>query len=237
MSWNFALARNLPTTVGDGGPPKHSTNEPSTPHEQKQGISEEETLSLYYQSREKKDSHRKALKKLAWEKDKPYACTYRYGSSNFADKEGWKRHEELHCPRRLWLCPYGDCMVKARTKGKGFFTREDRFKKHLSSAHPTYQGNVSECMKNLDPPFETQCIFRNCDYSFISWRDRIDHVAKHFKTPWKGTEWREACAGQKAIKKSKTMAEQSANSSSSDLSSSESDSDSDKESSAQGFPG
>ena len=120
---------------------------------------------------------------------RPYNCTYNRSGPSFANKHAWKRHEELHRPQKLWICPEKDC--KARLPKKGLFTRLDRLRTHLSKLHPSKNIDPTNCQKILKKNFDKRCIFKSCPTQFASWRERIEHLDGHLKNQWDWSEWRD----------------------------------------------
>ena len=120
---------------------------------------------------------------------RPYNCTYNRSGPSFANKHAWKRHEELHRPQKLWICPEKDC--KARLPKKGLFTRLDRLRTHLSKLHPSKNIDLTSCQKILKKNFDKRCIFKSCPTQFGSWRERIEHLDGHFRNQWDWSEWRD----------------------------------------------
>ena len=126
-------------------------------------------------------------------KDRPFPCTSRCGCENFADKAGWKRHEELHFSQKFWLCPSQVCQA-GRNKGK--FPRKYRMESHLSKFHSRDQRPVSEYERITQSNFEKSCIFHDCNELFHTWKERIDHLGDHFSIPWDNSQWTTAKVAQ-----------------------------------------
>ena len=121
---------------------------------------------------------------------KPYMYTSRCGAS-FANKYAWKKHEENKHPPRMWICKDEACVA---TQGKkGVFIRKDHFRDHLKKLHPNIkitQRHVVDCCKELKSNFDRSCVFKDCEESFESWDDRVDHIANHLKDAWHISQWR-----------------------------------------------
>ncbi|MCJ1295977.1 hypothetical protein MMC34_007542 [Xylographa carneopallida] len=125
------------------------------------------------------------------EKEKPYACTSRCGR-NFRTKDDWRKHEEINYPQRIWLCKLPGCAAKSQEKRVKF--RKEHFKKHLELCHngeTLDQDEVAESCVTIDSIFDRECLFHGCHTMLHTWKDRINHIAKHFSTQsWTSSEWR-----------------------------------------------
>ncbi|MCJ1284704.1 hypothetical protein MMC26_004040 [Xylographa opegraphella] len=123
--------------------------------------------------------------------DKPYACTSKCGR-NFRTKDDWRKHEEINYPQRIWLCRLPGCAAKSQEKRVKF--RKEHFKKHLEFYHseePLDENEVAKSCITIDSMFDRECLFHGCTTIFHTWKDRINHIAKHFSTqPWKSSERR-----------------------------------------------
>ena len=119
---------------------------------------------------------------------KTFACTHRCGA-RFAKKGPWEKHEQTHYPQKLWAC----CKQECRDRKRIWF-RKDRFKSHLLEYHK-YRVVTNEDFKVSYKPitsrFPKTCNFRNCVRRFSDWKDRIDHIAKHFKGPYDMSMWKD----------------------------------------------
>jgi hypothetical protein len=74
---------------------------------------------------------------------------------------------------------------------------------HLNKKHGylnTSPKDLKAYRSQVSSKFDKKCIFRQCSEEFDSWKERIDHLAKHLEEPWDISEWRgesgdEAVAG------------------------------------------
>ena len=145
--------------------------------------------SIHHQGRRKRPRGKTSCSvPLDKQKVRRYACTYRCGCT-FASKPDWRRHEdEIHRPRKLWICPNQSCQAR---KNKGVFTRSYRMRDHLSKFHMGNHKDISEYETNLELDFDRRCVFRVCDWVFQSWDEKFDHTETHFKRQWDYSEWNE----------------------------------------------
>ena len=63
----------------------------------------------------------------------------------------------------------------------------------MTKKHPDREptiGRLHCCRKQMNAKFDERCIFQDCQVRFLSWKNRIDHIAKHFLRPWTEAEWR-----------------------------------------------
>ena len=123
---------------------------------------------------------------------RPFACTSRCPKS-FKKKAGWERHEEKNRVQRLWICDFQGCRNKEGRK-RVWLNRKEHFLKHLSTHHPglvTSSRDIENCYVEMESNFDKHCIFSSCDHIFQSWKERINHIGKHFQRPWKMSEWRD----------------------------------------------
>ena len=150
--------------------------------------SKKHPVSTYHPNTEKQKRRAHKTSRKAWDKSRPFPCTIQCGCENFADKAGWKRHEELHFPQRFWLCPDRACQKRLANNGK--FTREERMKSHLSKFHAGSHGPISSYENVVGSDFDRICNFRNCSRSFSSWKDRLNHLEIHFKSSWDNSQWK-----------------------------------------------
>ena len=135
-----------------------------------------------------------------------FRCTF--CGKGFHWKFAWQRHEEAtHAPPKVWicealmfgkehdgcpLCRFGDSphpsacehgfeVCWRKTEKERTFFRADAFKQHLSGLHKAerlakakYEGDdVETAEENLVCPF--------CNVQIGSWKERVEHVAEHFK--------------------------------------------------------
>ena len=123
---------------------------------------------------------------------RPFACTSRCPKS-FKKKAGWERHEEKNRVQRLWICDFQGCRNKEGRK-RVWLNRKEHFLNHLSTQHPgldTSPRDIENCYVEMESNFDKHCIFSSCDHIFQSWKERINHIGKHFQRPWKMSEWRD----------------------------------------------
>lgn len=125
----------------------------------------------------------------------PYVCTSRCGKK-FKAKDSWRKHEEINFHQELWLCSIGPCSskpIKARVR-----LRKDHFRSHLSKHHDCKNVLDAELRKyhiHVDSIFDRHCIFQDCEEHFNNWRERIDHIAKEFESPWDMSQWKSTDQG------------------------------------------
>lgn len=50
--------------------------------------------------------------------------------------------------------------------------------------------DVDSCCVPIKANFSKCCVFGQCSVLCKDWNDRIDHIADHFKLPWKASDWR-----------------------------------------------
>ncbi|MCJ1399731.1 hypothetical protein MMC11_002933 [Xylographa trunciseda] len=127
------------------------------------------------------------------QQDKPFPCTLGCGKC-FSEKEYWKAHEELNHPQEIWCCRRPLCqLVPSSLK---IVARKGNFKKHMEDYHNPFTITAEDFKMahlKIDGPFPRKCPFRTCDerhQDFQDWKERIDHLAGHFRGPWIESDWR-----------------------------------------------
>ncbi|MCJ1388650.1 hypothetical protein MMC18_001499 [Xylographa bjoerkii] len=141
---------------------------------------------------------------------KPFACSHRCGA-RFAKKGAWEKHEQTHYPQRLWVCNKEMCRDTKRV-----WLRKDRFKDHLINCHE-YKKVTNEDYKASYMPISSRypktCHFPGCPARFDEWKDRIDHIAGHYKESYDMSTWvelkDESREGEDHIRESATEASDS----------------------------
>ncbi|MCJ1377504.1 hypothetical protein MMC17_000599 [Xylographa soralifera] len=127
------------------------------------------------------------------QEDKPFPCTLGCGKC-FSEKEYWKAHEELNHPQEIWCCRRPLCQLEPSSLK--IVVRKGNFKKHMKYYHKHSTITTEEFKKahlKIDGPFPRRCPFRTCDerhQDFQDWKERIDHLAGHFRGPWIESDWR-----------------------------------------------
>ena len=157
-------------------------------------VSIDSNIILSYRTNQHKcnrNNHDDSTTYFTRDKDKPYACTSRCGR-NFKTKDDWRKHEEINYPQKIWLCQLPGCAAKPHEKRVKF--RKEHFKKHLELYHNGETLDENEVAKScitIDSIFHSECLFHGCNTMLYTWKDRINHVAKHFSTQsWNSSEWR-----------------------------------------------
>ncbi|MCJ1371194.1 hypothetical protein MMC20_002409 [Loxospora ochrophaea] len=120
----------------------------------------------------------------------PFACTSRCGKK-FKKKDDWRKHEELNYPQEIWRCHLDSC--RSGLKEKQIYRRKDKFKEHLAKCHGyscVADKDIERYHFQIKSKFSRLCIFQDCETHFHSWRERIDHIGKHFVRRWDITQWR-----------------------------------------------
>jgi serine/threonine protein kinase len=150
----------------------------------------------------------KRQKKVPEEHLKPYQCTSMlprgsYCSQVSKDHTDWKRHEEIHYPRRRWVCliqgshggaschvcfrnidlvgaastlTHTACLTRGARNGH-YFQRKDKLLAHVRSDHEC-QASCDTWYQDVLSPWKTQCGF--CGDTFLDWDARCNHVGLHF---------------------------------------------------------
>lgn len=147
-----------------------------------------------------------------------FQCTFCCDS--FKSKYDWSRHEKsLHLSLEAWLCtPHGAALASPETgrshcaycnrldptpdhlethnyhicvgeDSPRIFHRKDHLVQHLRLAHQLDTLPLIDDWKMEAPVVVSRCGF--CDQTMRSWKDRVDHLAQHFRKgktmeDWKG---------------------------------------------------
>lgn len=147
-----------------------------------------------------------------------FPCTFCCDS--FKSKYDWARHEKsLHLNLEGWRCaPFGGTVVSSDTErvhcaycnvldpdaehleshnhgacengGRtSTFSRKDHLVQHLRLVHHIETLPLIDSWKDEGPPVSSRCGF--CDIRMPTWKERVDHLAKHFRMgatmhDWKG---------------------------------------------------
>ena len=122
--------------------------------------------------------------------ERPYHCTSRCGAK-FKTKDDWGKHEEINYPQKLWYCRLLGCASKSLHQRVSF--RKEHFKVHLKKRHAREHVDQEEIKASCLPiksQFSKKCLFQGCSQKLSTWKDRIDHLAKHFSKEWDGSRWR-----------------------------------------------
>ncbi|KAF1989679.1 hypothetical protein K402DRAFT_418401 [Aulographum hederae CBS 113979] len=153
---------------------------------------------------------------------RPFQCTF--CTDTFKSKYDWSRHEKsLHLSLEKWICaPLGEVMTDPATgekicvycdlvnpspahleihnhracEEKGLeartFFRKDHLRQHLRLMHGCRMTERMESCKTEPTYLKCRCGF--CGAEFTRWQDRVDHLAKHFRSGAKIREWK-GCRG------------------------------------------
>ncbi|KAK2739686.1 hypothetical protein FQN57_006520 [Myotisia sp. PD_48] len=149
-----------------------------------------------------------------------FQCTF--CTDSFPTKYDWQRHEKsLHLALDKWTCaPHGGIEMtdtgqsvcafcrhpnpdeehlethnystcEEKSIQERTFYRKDHLNQHLRLMHSVKLGPWMDSWKTTTTEIKSRCGF--CDMTFTTWKDRVDHLAAHFKsgvemTQWKG-EW------------------------------------------------
>ncbi|KAI5458204.1 hypothetical protein BGZ63DRAFT_363747 [Mariannaea sp. PMI_226] len=149
---------------------------------------------------------------------KTFQCTFCCDS--FRSKYDWARHEKsLHLSLEGWVCtPEGGAVVSSDTGGTHcaycnlpdpspehlethqhsvcqstgpphIFNRKDHLVQHLRLVHQLDMIPVVNHWKVEAPPVRSRCGI--CDTEMNTWKERVDHIAQHFRkgktmADWKG---------------------------------------------------
>jgi serine/threonine protein kinase len=138
----------------------------------------------------------------------PYQCTYIDQASKYCLRENqnftdWKRHEEIHCPQKMWECliqgsdgavschictgnidlvgqqsfTTHDRCVGANPRRGHLFPRKDKLISHVKSSHGC-EVNIDTWYENIPSDWKKECGF--CGLTFTDWDTRCTHVGEHF---------------------------------------------------------
>ena len=149
-----------------------------------------------------------------------YQCTF--CTETFQTKHSWQRHEKtMHLSLERWECaPDGPLVLNGlsqtacvycglvqpdethfeshnhdschdRDLVERTFYRKDHLLQHLRLVHQVQNVQMPiETWRTQSGKLQSRCGF--CDTRFITWKDRVDHLAEHFKEgktmgDWRGT--------------------------------------------------
>lgn len=105
---------------------------------------------------------------------KKYACTY--CTKDFGGRSDWERHETtFHEPQYSWQCPLCDRSFNSKRKFSTHHSRDHACGPEAECDHHT------QAQKALPSKKAFGCGFQSCEQVLYSWRERCDHVAKHFE--------------------------------------------------------
>jgi hypothetical protein len=150
-----------------------------------------------------------------------FQCTF--CTDSFPAKYDWQRHEKsLHLALEKWTCaPQGGTIATAdgqkacafcrapdptedhletvhnfsacqeKTVQERTFYRKDHLNQHLRLMHNVKLETWMNQWRSTTTEIKSRCGF--CDTQFTTWKDRVDHLAQHFKngadmSKWKG-DW------------------------------------------------
>ncbi|GAD98764.1 homeobox and C2H2 transcription factor, putative [Paecilomyces variotii No. 5] len=144
-----------------------------------------------------------------------FQCTF--CSDSFPAKYDWQRHEKsLHLALDKWTCApeggivfrngqalcafcrvldpnedhleshnYSSCQEK--TLQERTFYRKDHLNQHLRLMHNVKFDSSMESWKSATTELKSRCGF--CSAQFTTWKDRVDHLAVHFKNGADMRQW------------------------------------------------
>ncbi|KAL1953608.1 hypothetical protein VTO42DRAFT_2555 [Malbranchea cinnamomea] len=147
---------------------------------------------------------------------RPYQCTF--CTDTFATKYDWQRHEKsLHLALDQWICApqggviqadgelfcafcrhpnpdedhleshnYSTCQEK--TIQERTFYRKDHLNQHLRLMHSVKLGAWMDPWRSTITQVKSRCGF--CSATLTTWKERVDHLAVHFKAGTQMTEWK-----------------------------------------------
>ncbi|KMP07521.1 hypothetical protein CIRG_07202 [Coccidioides immitis RMSCC 2394] len=171
--------------------------------------------------------HKSAIGQNPFQKSRAariYQCTF--CTDSFATKYDWQRHEKsLHLALDKWTCaPQGGVILENGESVCAFcrylnpdethleshnyttcqeksiqertFYRKDHLNQHLRLMHNVKLGSWMDQWKSATTEVKSRCGF--CSATFTTWKDRVDHLAAHFKAgaemrQWKGDWGFESC--------------------------------------------
>ncbi|WEW54871.1 hypothetical protein PRK78_000297 [Emydomyces testavorans] len=145
-----------------------------------------------------------------------YQCTF--CTDSFSTKYDWQRHEKsLHLALDKWTCAprggimlehsqpvcafcrhpnpdedhleshnYASCQEKS-TQERTFY-RKDHLNQHLRLMHNVRLGPWMDQWKSVTTEVKSRCGF--CSTAFRTWKDRVDHLAAHFKAGVEMSQWK-----------------------------------------------
>ncbi|PYI25546.1 hypothetical protein BP00DRAFT_431159 [Aspergillus indologenus CBS 114.80] len=145
-----------------------------------------------------------------------FQCTF--CTDTFQTKYDWQRHEKsLHLALEKWTCsPLGGvafiggahrcvfCMAidpdmdhleshnysacQEKTSAERSFYRKDHLNQHLRLMHNVKFLSSMDAWRSSITELKSRCGF--CGISLSTWKDRVDHLASHFKNGSNMTQWR-----------------------------------------------
>ncbi|MCJ1245015.1 hypothetical protein MMC30_002216 [Trapelia coarctata] len=117
--------------------------------------------------------------------ERPFVCTHRCGM-DFDKKAAWEKHEQIHYPQHVWVCPE-NCQGQQRV-----WLRKDHFRKHLVKHHEYDKVTEQHCRASYLPVasrYPRRCHISECDQNFNSWDDRMSHMTAHMKEDYDMSTW------------------------------------------------
>ncbi|EEP82293.1 conserved hypothetical protein [Uncinocarpus reesii 1704] len=163
--------------------------------------------------------HKSAVGQNVFQKSRAariYQCTF--CTDSFPTKYDWQRHEKsLHLALDKWTCApqggiilengealcafcrqpnpdeghleshnYTACQEKS-TQERTFY-RKDHLNQHLRLMHNVKLGPWMDQWKSATTELKSRCGF--CSATFTTWKDRVDHLAAHFKAGTEMSQWK-----------------------------------------------
>lgn len=145
-----------------------------------------------------------------------FQCTF--CADSFPAKYDWQRHEKsLHLALEKWTCaPQGGVVTTSdkkklcvfcrapnpdfdhleshnfsscqeKTVQERTFYRKDHLNQHLRLMHNAKFGPWMEHWRSTTTEIKSRCGF--CNATFTTWKDRVDHLAAHFKNGADMAQW------------------------------------------------
>ncbi|GKZ73365.1 hypothetical protein AnigIFM60653_002002 [Aspergillus niger] len=144
-----------------------------------------------------------------------FQCTF--CTDTFKTKYDWQRHEKsLHLSLEEWTCsPFGGivsldghnvcalclainpdekhlelhdyALCQEKSLRERTFSRKDHLHQHLRLVHNAMFGLWMESWKTSIDEIRSRCGF--CDTNFSTWKERVEHLATHFKAGMDMRQW------------------------------------------------
>ena len=150
--------------------------------------------ALLGEKKERKCSKIASFAKLRGNPNEPYQCTLKCGYST-KSRNAWKRHEEQNYPQEGWVCTLEACRnqpLTVPTLRGGIFYQKHHALRHYKTQHPNFSPIQHTARLEMGhffiaSSYPKQCGF--CIHQFVSWEERINHIAQHFRNSRSMLEW------------------------------------------------